>query len=335
VKTLKPTSAANVNAIRSQEEKLLDLRDETLCAVLAVSPSDPLVVSFEDPFCPSLRTVIDTSPNETTYARVVVALLHGISVLASASISHGGLGPNCIFVDDHSIKLAPFDDPCVRYRSPELLSSSITSATSASDMWSFGTILYELLSRKSAFASSDVESLTIEHTQRRPQLKNSILWQLVGRCLNADPIARPSAAEAFALVKDFDWRDLPGCDRACVKSFISSLDPPQPVDIASLVPEGRDLDGDSRTAIEGTINSLRDFGITINTDNWARAIVADRVQSRAFGLRTVKKKVLDTIESVQKRRSESIFCVNEHRSSDSVNSLYLWRRHSAISIIVP
>jgi serine/threonine protein kinase len=138
VKTLKPASAAIPNVVRSQNEKLVDIRDETLCAVFAVSPSDPLVVAFEDPHCPSLRNVIDTKPNETTYARVVVALLHGLSVLSSASISHGGLGPNCIFVDDHSIKVAPFDDPCIRYRSPELLSSSITVATNASDMWSFG-----------------------------------------------------------------------------------------------------------------------------------------------------------------------------------------------------
>jgi hypothetical protein len=84
--------------------------------------------------------------------------------------------------------------------------------------------------------------LIVEHSQRRPQLKNSVLWQLVGLCLDADPIARPSAMEAFAFVRDFDWRDLPGCDSACVKSFLSSLDSPQTVDIASLVPEGRDLE---------------------------------------------------------------------------------------------
>jgi serine/threonine protein kinase len=171
VKTLKPTSSSTVNALRSRNEKLVDIRDETLCAVLAVSPSDPLVVSFEDPRSPSLRTVIDTSPNETTYARVVVALLHGLCLLGSASIWHGGLGPNCIFVDDHSIKLAPFDDPCVRYRSPELLSNSITSATIASDMWSFGVILYELLAEKPAFTSSTTESLILEHSRGRPRLK--------------------------------------------------------------------------------------------------------------------------------------------------------------------
>jgi serine/threonine protein kinase len=136
-------------------------------------------------------------------------------------IVHRDLKPANVLVDGDTAKIADFgiaslrpdispsgDDSTVSvgltrtgafmgtpmYMAPELIRGARDAQPSA-DVWSFGVMAHELLSGRLPFAEPPVLSLS----QTPPAIDGSIAkW--VGRCLDNDPAARPTAAELHGIL---------------------------------------------------------------------------------------------------------------------------------------
>ncbi|MFE6666702.1 serine/threonine-protein kinase [Streptomyces sp. NPDC057697] len=156
-------------------------------------------------------------------AAIGLQVLSGLRAVHEARVVHRDVKPaNILFAkDDFAILvdfgIATFDGaaPLTRageligtfkYLAPELLSQTTqeTVATSASDLWSLGVTLYEMVEGRHPFdrpneyevlvAACQSDPLPMEHGQE--------LAEVVGRLMDKDPARRLSAANAEDMLRD-------------------------------------------------------------------------------------------------------------------------------------
>ncbi|MBR6437397.1 MAG: protein kinase, partial [Thermoguttaceae bacterium] len=91
------------------------------------------------------------------------------------------------------------------YRSPEHIRRQ--RPTFASDVFTCGIILYEILCNDSPFPVDNYDKLVLSYKPSEPVLlsnypdeSNDIICQTLKRCLNPDPKKRPTAAEVHAIL---------------------------------------------------------------------------------------------------------------------------------------
>lgn len=166
--------------------------------------------------------------------RIARPLLMGLDTLHERGILHRDIKPSNVFLLSESrVKLIDFGlarllsaeaertrDPLsvtapgaiagtTPYISPERLCSA-PDLSPASDMFSFGCVLYEMLSGSSPFARAThaetiaaiLGSAPVELPRRLPDP----LAELLAECLCADPRARPSARAALLALRDISAR---------------------------------------------------------------------------------------------------------------------------------
>jgi len=88
------------------------------------------------------------------------------------------------------------------YMAPEIAAQGLRAATTATDVWSLGVVLYELLAQKRPFKSDSMPALMREITEREPdalaQNVTSGLRVIAGKALAKDPARRYPSALALA-----------------------------------------------------------------------------------------------------------------------------------------
>jgi serine/threonine protein kinase len=102
--------------------------------------------------------------------------------------NHGALSPATVVLDGNDVRLLPAPDiaAVTPYTAPELLQGS--SADARSDIFSFGAILYEMLTGRPAFEGGTPEALAeaLKSATPRPS-GNPIADRLVNGCLAKSP----------------------------------------------------------------------------------------------------------------------------------------------------
>jgi eukaryotic-like serine/threonine-protein kinase len=103
---------------------------------------------------------------------------------------HGALTPDCVLLDGTAIRLSPGETgPATSYAAPEVLNGQNPDARS--DIFSFGALLYEMLTGRRPYAATAPEELAAEIAARIPTpIGDPGQDRLIAKCLAATPDAR-------------------------------------------------------------------------------------------------------------------------------------------------
>ncbi|KAH7925359.1 kinase-like protein [Leucogyrophana mollusca] len=188
-------------------------------------PERPLQVCLVSPWMANGNIVqyLKDTPQANRHS-LVVDVAHGLKYLhfLDPPIVHGDLkGANILIDSSHRARLADFglgtlvQDSIVRftptagsylagtphYMAPEILSpkeGELTSATRASDIYSFACVCYEVFVGRPRFSGYNTPQLimAVVIEDRRPSRAPGIddaTWRLMNRCWDKNPASRPSA----------------------------------------------------------------------------------------------------------------------------------------------
>lgn len=137
----------------------------------------------------------------------------GVSLMKLHSLSsiHGNLNPSNIYVDDdNNIKLIDyFFQPNIEvsnynnlyFQSLEVLLGK--EYNESSDSWSFGCIIYYILTEEYLFSNKSIKALakSIKHfSLKMPPYNNSTIFNILPYLLNVSPDGRISIEESLNLI---------------------------------------------------------------------------------------------------------------------------------------
>ncbi|MCW5824438.1 MAG: protein kinase [Cyanobacteria bacterium TGS_CYA1] len=156
---------------------------------------------------------------------IFIQICDGLHAAHAASIIHRDLKPDNVFVlEDGNVKLVDFGiaqlnttdsrergfEGSPLYMSPEQAKSEETDTRS--DIYSFGCLMYEVLSGKPPFVgASALETVSMQINSKAPSLRQAVsndlpnelpdeLIDLIQRCLEKDPLKRPQNCDEISNV---------------------------------------------------------------------------------------------------------------------------------------
>ncbi|KAJ3564998.1 hypothetical protein NP233_g7927 [Leucocoprinus birnbaumii] len=205
--------------------------------------SHPNVVPIYSAFLDDEQNLSLVSPNITNsnvcdYMRkhlevprmaLVSDIANGLSYLHDHGIVHGGLYPDCVLVSDEgramiantsiSSDLEDSDSLPVRYSAPEFLGEEDVQPTESSDVWSFASLSYEILSGKRPFFQIAKEvrvsgAISKGSTPVRPGVDgvdgveiNDAIWQTLLMCWKLEPPERPPCLKVYQIIAGMGTQD--------------------------------------------------------------------------------------------------------------------------------
>ncbi|MEM1557875.1 MAG: protein kinase, partial [Thermoproteota archaeon] len=160
------------------------------------SPSSFVVMDY---YPMNLRSLIDLKIMLKDYIKVMLRVSKILAYASSIGIKHGDLKPENILIREESGKYYPaITDwgggftPC--YAAPEVYESSGKTIMEKSDVWSYGVILYEVLTQSRLF-KDPIDYVKRIKSDIRVELQQKKLERLINRCLLKDANKRPSFRE--------------------------------------------------------------------------------------------------------------------------------------------
>jgi serine/threonine protein kinase len=171
----------------------------------------------------------------------VVGLVVGMKYVHNRNIIHRDLKPENILLDDDlHIRIGDFgfsrvfeegitmtDAGTLLYTAPEVADSHYDKKI---DVYSFGLILYEIMSCDKRFSAPEVSGklrlyLNLQNGWR-PEIPSGITAlsrSLIERCWSANALDRPSFEEIWIELSENGFQLIEGSDRADVNSYLSYL----------------------------------------------------------------------------------------------------------------
>lgn len=188
----------------------------------------------------SLASIMDNSPDwfDTTAKTIIIyGIALGMSYVHSKGIIHCDLKPGNVLLDnDHMPRICDFGSSrlflnektptlpsfTARYGAPEIYKEQ--AYNEKIDVYSFGVILYELVTGKSAFCRLSQYQLMNriliqEERETIPESVSPFIRDLIEQCWAQDPHQRPSFAEVCSLLKKNAQKIFADSDAERIKSF--------------------------------------------------------------------------------------------------------------------
>ena len=227
VKTLKPSFAADPKAAAQLAHEVAvgrRIAHPHLISILAAQTDRrPQYVVMPYMSGATLQDAVASAGRVATPVALWIArqVAEALDAIHRAGYVHGDIKPANIFVspDGHATLLdlgfaRRFDEAeyildrpflgTLRYAAPELFTSSLRHGP-ASDLYSLGIVLHEMLTGEPPFADQSPAELAQAHLRRVPPAPRSIAPQmsrdvarLLRRLLAKDPLRRPQTAEELA-----------------------------------------------------------------------------------------------------------------------------------------
>jgi hypothetical protein len=178
----------------------------------------------------------------TEKAKLICGIVLGMRYVHSKGIIHRDLKPSNIMFDEHwRPKIIDFgmsrpesspgssaaDTGTIWYSAPEQLVVG-GRHTRKIDVFSFGYILYEILTGNAVFAPSEPE----RHVQKRirrgelpvlPHQSGTLMQGLIRRCWSVDPTSRPSFEGIFREFEECGFAILPDADPEVIKQYVNGI----------------------------------------------------------------------------------------------------------------
>jgi serine/threonine protein kinase len=173
---------------------------------------------------------------------VICGIVMGMRYVHSCGLIHGDLKPANILLNEKGYPLiSGFDSArfisddgsqapatgTVRYAAPEQFFEDVR-LTPKVDIFSFGLILYEVLVASPVFSSLETPFAVIRRLRARafpevPAHCGSLMQDLIGRCWEANPGARPSFHDILCLFQRHQFNILPNADADKIQDFCEAI----------------------------------------------------------------------------------------------------------------
>jgi hypothetical protein len=180
--------------------------------------------------------------NPTDTAKLICSLVLGMRYIHSRGILHRDLKPANILLDEHwRPKISDFgvsrfvstegpptaESGTLRYAAPEQFVED-TPHTTKTDVFSFGYILYEIITRKPVFSASESTMSVLTRIRDRdfptlPAKFGALMQGLIDRCWSADPRYRPSFEFMFREFEQCGFAILEGADPAAIRTSVNGI----------------------------------------------------------------------------------------------------------------
>jgi serine/threonine protein kinase len=178
----------------------------------------------------------------TGIGMIICGLVLGMRFIHSRRIIHRDLKPSNILMDgDGHVWISDFGTSrsedndwtptgevgTFRYSAPELWAED-GIYTNKCDVFSFGLILYEVLVGEAVFPPSEPLMFVLKRLRARdlpkiPAKRGRVMQELIPKCWDRDPNARPSFETIFQLIEDRKFEIIPGANAKIIEEFCGCI----------------------------------------------------------------------------------------------------------------
>jgi serine/threonine-protein kinase len=200
-------------------------------------PGDSLAILMENMEGGSLATAIAKKSLDRTAMNItIISMVRGLFKLHSMGIIHRDLKPsNILFTGEGIAKIGDFGSArgaeaevsqtaggkTLLYAAPELHDGE--TATKASDVWSLGVTLYELLTGESVFRMplrKLMRQIDLDERPAVPSIACPELVEVIKSCWEKDPTKRMTILQIVDKLSGAGWNAVEGADPKATKAFL-------------------------------------------------------------------------------------------------------------------
>ncbi|MEM4967956.1 MAG: serine/threonine-protein kinase [Zestosphaera sp.] len=169
------------------------------------SPAPYIVMDY---YPENLRSLTKRGVSHKDLVKIMARIAKALAYASDVGVNHGDLKPENILIKEEDGKYYPVladwgggFTPC--YAAPEIYKYGEKMLTEKSDVWSFGVILYEVLTQNRLFKNLTEYEKRIENDVRVEIPHNPRLEELVNKCLRKNPGERPSFRDIYGELYDY------------------------------------------------------------------------------------------------------------------------------------